>query len=237
MHLFFQQELGEETKLAIWKIEEEENFFLHKVSLQRSINHSHKRLQHLAGRYLLPLLFHDFPVALIQIADTLKPYLEDEAYHFSISHCNDFAAAIVSKTKRVRVDVELVSDKVQKVQHKFVSEEEMQVLWDLGKEKQQKNFFIAQNNISSDLLTLIWSCKEAVYKWYGSGELNFKEHIVIKKIKQMPESSYLTDICFQKNELQYLSLQSFNFPEEMPPLNNYKLQTTNYKLVLSYILT
>src|SRR5688572_33506351 len=84
MPLFYQQAVDSETKLAIWKIEEEEQFFLDHVPLQREITHPHKRLQHLAGRYLLQFLFPDFPIRLIQIADTRKPFLEDEAYHFSI---------------------------------------------------------------------------------------------------------------------------------------------------------
>src|SRR5699024_2654722 len=108
MPLFFLNELDADTRLAVWKIEEEELFFTEKVPLQRQITHPHKRLQHLAARYLLQHLFPHFPISLIQVADTRKPYLEDEAFHFSISHCGDFAAVIVSRAKRVGVDIELV---------------------------------------------------------------------------------------------------------------------------------
>ena len=101
MPIFFQQDIDESTRLAIWEIGEEESFFLSQVPLQREITHPHKRLQHLAGRYLLKYLFPDFPVELILIADTRKPYLEDEAYHFSISHCDNYAAVVASKESRV----------------------------------------------------------------------------------------------------------------------------------------
>ena len=60
MPVFYQQTINEQTKLAIWKIEEDEAFFLQHVPLQRSITHPHKRLQHLAGRYLLGYLFPRF---------------------------------------------------------------------------------------------------------------------------------------------------------------------------------
>src|SRR5688500_14753910 len=103
MPIFFQQDIDGDTKLAVWKIEEEESFF--NVPLHRDITHPHKRLQHLAGRYLLRHLFPAFPLDLIKIADTRKPYLDNEAYHFSISHCSDYAAAIVSRSKRVGVDI------------------------------------------------------------------------------------------------------------------------------------
>src|SRR5687768_8575518 len=114
MPLFFQQVIDEYTKLALWKIEEEEGFFSQHVPLQRSITHPHKRLQHLAGRYLLKYLFPDFPIALIQIADTRKPYLKEEDYHFSISHCGDYAGVIVSKNRKVGIDIELVTPKIEK---------------------------------------------------------------------------------------------------------------------------
>ena len=101
MPLFFQHTINETTKLGIWHIEEEEDFFLAKVPLQKSITHPHKRLQHLAGRYLLQYLFPDFPYTEILIADTRKPYLPNDQYHFSISHCSDYAAVIISAIIKV----------------------------------------------------------------------------------------------------------------------------------------
>jgi phosphopantetheinyl transferase len=173
MPLVYQQNINEATKLAIWHIAEEESFFLADIPLQRTITHPHKRLQHLAGRFLLKELFPAFPHELIQIADTRKPFLPDEAYHFSISHCGDFAAAIVSTKNRVGVDIELYAEKVERVKHKYLSEEEERVL--------------RSSNAEYDLpliqiLTSAWSIKETIFKWEGKGELDFKEHMQIKKI-------------------------------------------------------
>jgi hypothetical protein len=39
------------------------------------VTHPLKRLQHLAGRFLLQFLCPGFPYELIRIADTAKPYL------------------------------------------------------------------------------------------------------------------------------------------------------------------
>jgi phosphopantetheinyl transferase len=223
MPIFFQQEIDNDTRLAIWKIEEDEDFFLQKAVPQRLVGHPHKRLQHLAGRYLLRHLFADFPIELIRIADTRKPFLEDEAYHFSISHCGDFAAAIVSKTKRVGVDIEEVRQTVGKVQHKFVSENELDVRnWELGVGNLEsgnaqmadiKSPIINSQFLSPDLqlLTLMWSCKEAVYKWYGWGEVDFKEHIVFQKVKQMTDTLFDSIIYFQKEEQVMLQLHSRSF--------------------------
>lgn len=202
MPIFFQQEINGDTKLGIWKIEEEEAFFAAKVPLQRDIRHPHKRLQHLAGRYLLQYLFPDFPIELIRIADTRKPFLDDETYHFSISHCDHYAAAIVSKINRVGVDLELVTDKIERIQHKFSSVDERILLndeWAIGNGRPPS---------AVEGLTLLWSCKEAVFKWYGLGEVDFKEHIQIKSL--IPVEAGRTDsiALFKKNEDLFLDLHS-----------------------------
>jgi phosphopantetheinyl transferase len=171
MPIFFQQDIDENTKLGIWKIEEDEDFFLQHVPLQREITHPHKRLQHLAGRFLLQHLFPDFPVSLIKIADTKKPFLEDEAYHFSISHCHDYAAAIVSETERVGIDVETPSFKLDRIKNKFLNHQEFSIL--------HSQFSITQ-------LTLMWCCKEAVYKWWSYGGVDFSEKIRLQPFELQP---------------------------------------------------
>ncbi|HEU4634035.1 MAG TPA: 4'-phosphopantetheinyl transferase superfamily protein [Flavisolibacter sp.] len=220
MPIFFQQDIDESTRLAIWKIEEEEAFFLAQVPLQRDITHPHKRLQHLAGRYLLAYLFADFPLELIQIADTRKPYLENEAYHFSISHCSDFAAAIASKENRVGIDIEMATEKVNRIRHKFISEEENKII----NAQFSKSHIRSANgkdagassrpcNPAIGSATLIWSCKEAAFKWYGLGGVDFKEHMIIQSIIANGEKSFETIMRFKKKEELFLSISSLFFDE------------------------
>ena len=168
MPLFYQHNINETTKLAVWHILESEEYFLQWVPLQKEITHWHKRLQHLAGRYLLQYLFPGFPYHLILIADTRKPYLPGEEFHFSISHCGDYAAVIVSKDKRVGVDIELITPKVEKIKHKFLNEIELLPL--------KTSVDRAEYN-SLQQLTLLWCCKEAVFKWYGNGAVDFRKDI------------------------------------------------------------
>ncbi|MEO7530039.1 MAG: 4'-phosphopantetheinyl transferase superfamily protein [Sediminibacterium sp.] len=163
MPLFYQQDINLTTKLGVWKIEETEEFFLPSVPLQRTITHPHKRLQHLAGRYLLPFLFADFPYEEIEIADTRKPFLPDEQYHFSISHCGNFAAAIVSSTERVGIDIEMITPRVQNIKHKFLHVDELTFVHSHETDQQ------------TPLLTLLWSTKEAMFKWWGNGDVDFSE--------------------------------------------------------------
>jgi phosphopantetheinyl transferase len=92
--------------------------------------------------------------------------LEDEQYHFSISHCGDYAAAIVSRDKRVGIDIEIPGEKALRVKDKFLNEEE-------------KKNFLGDDPIRT--VTLLWCAKEAVFKWYGLGNVDFRNHILLKK--------------------------------------------------------
>lgn len=156
--------------MGVWHIQENENFFLEKVPLQREITHSHKRLQHLAGRFLLKMLYPDFPLEMIKIADTRKPFLEDELFHFSISHSGNYAAVIVSKNQRVGIDIECHTPNVLKVMGKFLRHDEMLLL------KGLENYIPYANE------TLLWSIKECLFKWHGGGGVDFREDLSIFSI-------------------------------------------------------
>ena len=192
MPLVYQQNINASTKMAVWHIAEPEDFFLASVPVQREIKHWHKRLQHLAGRLLLKEMYPDFPVEMILIADTKKPFLQNEPFHFSISHCGDYAAAIVSKIHRVGVDVELLNTKIEQIKHKFTDEEELKIF------AQHPVGNIRNSTFDIRYLTLCWSVKESVFKWWGRGEVDFKKDIVLKSITGLPEQGIVH--CIFKNE-------------------------------------
>ena len=198
MPLVYQQNINAVTKTGVWEIMEAEDFFLKKVSVQREISHPHKRLQHLAGRYLLKELFPDFPNELIRIADTQKPFLEDEAYHFSISHCGNYAAAVVSKYNRVGVDIELLNAKAETVRHKFLNKEELEMI------------HVFQNRHP---YTAAWSIKEALFKWNSASAIDFIEHLHILNIRQIAERSYNISCMINKSTPVYLKVAVDFFDE------------------------
>ena len=94
-------------------------------------------------------------------------------YHFSISHCGDYAAVMVSTECRVGVDIERITEKVKKVQHKFLSSSELLLI---------ENLSASNSNMFTTLLTAAWGIKESLFKWYGDGEVDFIEHLHIEKI-------------------------------------------------------
>lgn len=176
MPLLYQRNIDADTRLAIWKIQEPESFFLPYVVVGQNITHPRKRLQHLAGRYLLRFLFEDFPFSRILIADARRPYLKDDAFHFSISHCGNYAAAIVSRNGRVGIDIEYPNERLFLVRQKFLHPQE-QLLFpanDLGEDDDRKR------------ITLLWTAKEALYKWWGWGGISFSEALRIDAL-QFPD--------------------------------------------------
>lgn len=185
MPLFYSHHIDDDTRLAIWHITESEDFFQEKVPVSRSISHPHKRLQHLAGRYLLQFLFPDFPLQLIQVATTKKPYLANESHHFSISHCGDYAAAIVSISKRVGIDIEQPVTKLELLAPKFLNGMEIQ-------------FFQASPKNKLQQLAVLWSAKEAMFKWYSHGSIDFRKHLLVNEIVPMGTHTGKMFVTFQK---------------------------------------
>ena len=202
MPIFFQHSINDVTKLGIWKIEEPESFFLTKVPLKQQVTHPYKRLQHLAGRLLLPELFEDFPLHEIIIADTRKPFLEDEEYHFSISHCGNFAGAIASRANRVGVDVEFVSPRLKGISTKFLNEEERKYL-----EKWQY-----MSTLHLQMTTIVWSAKEAIFKWYGAGNVDFRKHMVLDGVIVTGSDNWITiPFLFKKDQKISLKVMARTF--------------------------
>jgi len=212
MSLFYQHNINESTRLGVWHIEEPESFFLEKVPLKRDVTHPFKRLQHLAGRYLLPFLFPDFPLEEIQIADTRQPFLESEQYHFSISHCSHYAAAIVSSECRVGVDIELITPRIELVAPKFLNEDEIHFL------NEDYTLFLEQwglkGKVHQEFLTLIWSAKEALFKWYGRGELDFKTHMQLAGNISMEGDRIRLPFIFEKEHHIPFSIDARIFDEQ-----------------------
>ncbi len=187
MPLFFQHTINEYSKLAVWKITESEDFFFRETGVTPQINNDHKRLQHFAGRYLLKLIEPSFPINKIEILQSKKPHLPEKEFHFSISHCRDFVAVFIS-LQTVGIDIELIDEKVTRIKNKFLSGDEMQLIDGLNDANHLKT------------LTLFWSCKEAMFKWYGKGRVDFKKNLLIKNFHLQNEKGHVQAIFKKENE-------------------------------------
>nr|WP_315455906.1 4'-phosphopantetheinyl transferase [uncultured Prevotella sp.] len=95
-----------------------------------------------------------------------KPIIED--YHISISHTLGYVAVILSREYEVGIDVEYVSDRVNRISSRFLRDDE--VFTDI-----------------IDILTA-WCAKETMYKLFSS------EHLALKDIKVDPQLSLVTNM-------------------------------------------
>ena len=62
---------------------------------------------------------------------------------------------------------------------------------------------------SSQLLqtaTLLWSAKEAMFKWYGNGGVDFRSHMHIAQLNGTDEEGLL-ECIFQKNQSHQLKVK------------------------------
>lgn len=125
-----------------------------KLSAKREIESKGKE-------YLIKHLLNEN--CLISYDDKGKPYLTNDTRHISISHSHDKLAIIVNETESTGIDIELIRDKVLKIKHKFLTNQEL-----------------LEANDDVEKLLIYWAAKETLYKIYGLKEVDFIEHLLVK---------------------------------------------------------
>lgn len=173
---------------AIWKIEEPEAFFSERTGIHSEIKSQKRRLEYLAGRFLLKYLKTDFPLVSILPDEHDKPRIENNRYFFSISHSFPFVAAVVSPYVECGIDIQTWHPRILQLQHKFLSPKE-------------QLFFKNE----PELVTLAWSAKEAAYKWQGRRGVDFMKHMPIKEFYEHAgrfNITILMDLSFPRQHIQ-----------------------------------
>lgn len=169
MPLYFKENLLKHGIWGIWEIKEEEDWFFNQWQLSPEENlhfnklKGRKRIEFLSARHLVHLLTgleHRMPMH-IDLAG--KPiFLWDPTLHLSISHSHQYAAAILSKTSKVGIDIQLIVPQMRKVAKRVFSPAEL-------------SFASTENEL--EMLHILWGIKEAVYKAYGLGSIDFINQI------------------------------------------------------------
>lgn len=168
----------ENAEIIIWHITEAEEFFVEKLGFGSDRKDPKRRLEHLAGRFLLLELWPQIDFSKISISSTGKPFLNGAPKHFSVSHSYPYAAAAISQNE-VGVDIQVYQPKICNLQQKFLSDAEA---------------LHCQHDMA--LYTLAWSAKEALFKKYGLGAVDFKGDMPIQHLSG--NNPYEIDIAFRK---------------------------------------
>lgn len=181
MPIVLNKKIDDQTVLAVWKIEETEEQLLsslqlkqHELDVITSLSAGKRALHWLSTRVLLRTMLNTADYIDCRMDEHGKPYLVNSDTHISLSHSYDYASVIISKGKKVGVDIELIKMKIKSIKHKFLSDVEL-----------------AQKQIGDNTngLYVCWCAKEAIYKWHGKKGLEFKQHIHIKSFKLKDEGS------------------------------------------------
>ena len=154
------------TLAATWRIEEPEDFFTVQTGIVADIKNEKRRMERLAGRFLLQHLKADFPLHHIFPDEHDKPRIPQDQYFFSISHSYPYVTAVVSDKYECGIDIQTWHPRMEILQNKFLSSEEQALF---------------KNDLK--LITLAWSVKEAAYKWLGRRSIEFIEQLPIVNFK------------------------------------------------------
>ena len=168
MPLYFKNKIDSSTTLLVWKIEEDFQTLLSEVELKLS---STKRLDNFSSnKRKLEFLVTRKLLAEAGLTDYDLSYREDGAPllkdgFISISHTSDFVVIVVSERK-VGVDIEKNRQQIFRIAHKFINAEE-------------KSRF---DTDSLETLSVIWNCKEAMFKLCDRVGIDFRENLNVTQI-------------------------------------------------------
>ncbi len=181
MPFFLKRELPNKGEIGLWRIDEDQDYFLKRMDLfpeeQKYFGtlKGRRPLEYLASRYLLHLMSGRRVRAACLKDDKGKPYLKDSNYHISFSHSHDFVAVIASPDP-VGVDIQKLVPKISRITHKFISE---------------KEFKMIRSENELDYFHILWGAKESLFKVYGRKEVDFNRHLFIDSFNwSNPETSF-----------------------------------------------
>ena len=159
--------INDKTNIKLWKVmigelspkelnnDEKKLFKLKKSNVLRE--------QFLATRKILALENSDY---IITYDPDGKPSLNSE-FNISISHSHEIAALVLSNNRKIGLDVQLKESKILNIQNKFLNKFEKLNI---------------EDDPSIDILTMLWTSKESIYKAIGLKGISFSKNIKIDKV-------------------------------------------------------
>ncbi len=193
--------IEEDCLLGIWEITETREQLLDMLSVENkekaysslsNIKSRKRQLEWLSTRVVLQILTNDNKT--VKHTSQGQPFLSDNSYQISISHSKDYVVVLLHKHRKVGVDIENYSNRVLKIEKRFISDDE---------------YIDPENRVLH--LILHWCAKETLYKLMDSTKIIFKEHLhvhpfsiqnkgVIKASESLSVNKTLFDIYYEVNE-------------------------------------
>lgn len=166
------QQVTPQRYVGIWHIEENESLLRRKLGTiseqDRKVLNGFKfeanRLEWLATRLTIRELSRKMNIGYQCIAkdENGKPLLSGAKAEVSISHSYPYACAIIDESTEVGIDLEQPKETLRKVARKFMSDSEIAFCQD-----------------NPDMLCIVWSAKETLYKIHSKRGLSFKTQLAV----------------------------------------------------------
>jgi 4'-phosphopantetheinyl transferase len=169
MGLIIKRYVADDCLLGVWDIQEDFDTLFSKVSLNteeldtlNSFLNYQRKLEWLSVRVLVNELAGK-DCRIVYNAQR-KPFLSDNSHNISISHSKNLTSILISKNKRVGLDLEFMSHQIDHVAQKFINDKEV-----ITTDPELKRLH----------LYIHWCAKEALYKICDKQDINFKQNLTI----------------------------------------------------------
>ncbi len=169
MAIITKKYVEDDCLLGIWEITETYDELLSQVILSEEekeelegFKSNARKLEYLSVRALL--------LDLAQTKEKIiynskrKPFLQSGSHFISISHSFHYTSILLSKNKRVGLDLEYMSHRISSIAHKFINNQE---------------FITDDPDYKRYHLYIHWCAKEALYKICDKQDINFKYNLTI----------------------------------------------------------
>lgn len=177
MGLYLRKTLENKAEISVWKITETEEELIRISSVPSDemeeimlLRNESQRKQKLAVRALLNEIFDE--KVYLGHHDNGKPFLENCITNISITHTDKYVAVITHEEEDLGIDIESLDRDFSAVEHKVLSEEEIDDI-----DEDRKN----------EQLAIYWCAKEAIYKRMSQNRVDFAEQIEIEKFSPRGE--------------------------------------------------
>jgi 4'-phosphopantetheinyl transferase EntD len=169
MPLIYNQLVYSNCQLGIWEIQEsfdemynKIHFFEGEVDRLTNYKSNIRKLEWMSVRRLLREIKGE-PTQIVY-NEQRKPFLFNSDEHISISHSRELTGILMSKDKKIGLDLEYMAQNIDRVSHKFLNSDE----------------YIVEDHRRNLHLHIHWCAKEALYKLLDKQDINFRKNLTIE---------------------------------------------------------
>lgn len=160
MGLLYIKEAEGNSLLGVWEMDDHVETIANELATipnQTSVPSLKRKKEYVATRLLMDVMYAG---AEIKYRESGKPYLLNSDTNISISHSKNLVCILLNKINSIGIDVQFVSERINRLKEKFLSDAELSQLPQTNK---------------TEALHVYWCAKEALYKSGGQEYADFKK--------------------------------------------------------------